>query len=94
MCHSGGQYLIIYYGGLVYWMVFFYICVNADLAAFAVLLSKMHRYGFHGNVYKLLNNYVLNRNQYVFFNGIESKRNIMKCGVPQGSILGLYYLCM
>lgn len=54
----------------------------------SILLLKLFRYGFHGNAHKWLSNYVHNRNQYVFINGHESKRNKMLYGVPQGSILG------
>ena len=37
-----------------------------------------------GVVYKLFSNTL----QHVTYNGAKSKRQIMKCGVPQGSILG------
>ena len=40
------------------------------------------------NVIKWLGNYVYNRNQYVYINGMESNRAVIQCGVPQGSILG------
>lgn len=53
-----------------------------------ILPAKLYRYGFSGHVLKWLSNYVSNREQYVNINGIESKRAMIQCGVPQGSILG------
>ena len=70
------------------------VCVFIDLAkAFdnvnhKILLDKLYHYGIRGNVNVWFRSYLTNRMQYVSFNDCESSRMLMKCGVPQGSILG------
>ncbi len=70
------------------------LCIFCDLSkAFDVinhkiLLEKMYRYGIRGNVLKWFESYLSNRDQYVDFDGQLSPRRFLKCGVPQGSILG------
>jgi len=53
-----------------------------------LLLQKLDKYGFSLNALKMIENYLSNRNSIVNFNGSKSKSEILKCGVPQGSILG------
>ena len=53
-----------------------------------ILLKKMHHYGIRGTAYKWFQSYLSNRKQYVTYNGICSSTKDVKCGVPQGSILG------
>lgn len=35
-----------------------------------------------------IENYLNNRRQYVEYNGVSSDHHLVKCGIPQGSILG------
>ena len=49
---------------------------------------KLHKYGIRGLAYKWFSTYLSNRQQYVSFNGNDSQPQVIKCGVPQGSILG------
>ena len=58
-------------------------CVNHS-----ILLKKLLKYGIRGIAYDLLKDYLLNRKQYVFYNGYSSSTELITCGVPQGSILG------
>ena len=52
-------------------------------------LSCSHTYGIRGDYYiKWFRSYLTDRTQYVNFNGEESADHTLKCGVPQGSILG------
>ena len=37
---------------------------------------------------KWFRSYISDRYQYVTYNGVESSKESIKCGVPQGSILG------
>ena len=53
-----------------------------------LLLSKLNKYGFSDNAYNLIKDYLTNRKSMVKFNGSKSKYELLKSGVPQGSILG------
>lgn len=59
-----------------------------DTVHHEILLKKLFKYGFQGLVHKWLIHYVKNRYQYVSMNGLDSKKNAIQFGVPQGSILG------
>ena len=45
-------------------------------------------YGIRGNILKWFESYLSDRSQYVTYDGMRSKKIPIKCGVPQGSILG------
>ena len=53
-----------------------------------ILLSKMSKYGIRGTANSWFANYLTNRKQYTCLNGKFSAPLTLKCGVPQGSILG------
>ena len=53
-----------------------------------ILLAKLEKYGIRGNVHKLIENYLTDRQQYVNTNSTTSDLNKVSCGVPQGSTLG------
>ena len=53
-----------------------------------ILLQKLHHYGIRGSAMEWFQSYLNDRNQYVTYNGTESSKRAIKCGVPQGSILG------
>ena len=59
-----------------------------DTVDHSILLSKMFSYGIRGNVLKLFKSYLSNRQQYVRVNNANSDLRLVKCGVPQGSVLG------
>ena len=56
-----------------------------------ILLSKLHLYGINGNAHRWLSSYLVyidNRTQKCFVNRSLSNTCTLKCGVPQGTILG------
>ena len=58
-----------------------------------ILLAKLQAYGIRGDYIKWFRSYLTDHTQYVNFNGEESAEHTLKCGVPQGAILGpLYFL--
>ena len=59
-----------------------------DTMNYEILLWKMFCYGFKNKVLQWIENDLHNREQYVIFNDKLSERDVLKCGVPQGSILG------
>ena len=52
-----------------------------------ILLQKLYHYGIRGMALKWFQSYLSDRYQYVTYNGTESAKQNIKCGVPQGSIL-------
>ena len=52
------------------------------------LLFKLKSYGIHGNLLKILQNYLQDRKQRVVLNGQQSNWREVLAGVPQGSVLG------
>lgn len=59
-----------------------------DTVNHEILLRKLDKYGIRGVALKWVKDYLFERKQFVNFNGVNSDCNIVKCGVPQGSILG------
>ena len=53
-----------------------------------ILLAKISFYGIRELPYQWFASYLNNRKQYVSLDGVESQCAYVKCGVPQGSILG------
>jgi hypothetical protein len=58
-----------------------------------IFLAKLEHYGVRGEVLRLLGSYLDGRFQYVVYNGGESGKWEVRCGVSQGSVLGpLFFL--
>ena len=53
-----------------------------------ILIEKLKYYGVRGQALTLLKSYLSERTQYTEFNSSKSEKQIIKTGVPQGSILG------
>jgi len=59
-----------------------------DTVNHLILKNKLQKLGIRGTLYNWLCNYLDDRQQFVYINGISSKNIEIKIGVPQGSILG------
>ena len=59
-----------------------------DTVNHKILLSKLDHYGIRGRANEWVKSYLSNRDQFVNLNNCTSSKNSIKCGVPQGSILG------
>ena len=53
-----------------------------------ILPNKLDHYGIRGCALSWFRSYLSHRLQYVTYNGSQSSQQLIKCGVPQGSILG------
>ena len=64
-----------------------------DVISHDILLHKLNSYGIRGIANKWFQSYLSDRSQYIELEGIHSSHMPIRCGVPQGSILGpLLYL--
>ena len=59
-----------------------------DTVNHQILLTKLEHYGVRNSSNLWFKNYLVDREQFVSINGIESDRTGITCGVPQGSVLG------
>ena len=59
-----------------------------DTISHDILLYKLNVYGIRGVANDWINSYLTERTQYVEYNSHKSSGLAIKCGVPQGSILG------
>ena len=53
-----------------------------------ILLNKLRKYGTIQNELAWFTSYLTGRQQYCCLGGINSKKQIVTCGIPQGSCLG------
>ena len=60
-----------------------------DTVNHKILLQKLQNYGIRGIALSWITSYLNNRKQFVQFNNVNSSENIIKCGIPQGSILAI-----
>lgn len=59
-----------------------------DCVSHHILLKKLEAYNFDNNSRALIKSYLTERFQFVYYNSGASGRQLVKHGVPQGSVLG------
>ena len=59
-----------------------------DTVDHRILLSKLQHCGIRGTAFQWFESYLSDRRQCVSIDGHDSGFAVIKCGVPQGSILG------
>ena len=59
-----------------------------DTVNHSILFKKLEFYGIRGIALSWFQSYLTGRVQYVEYDDIDSNRDVISCGVPQGSILG------
>ena len=59
-----------------------------DTVNYDILFMKLEHYGIRGCCLQWFKSYLIDRVQYVSYNNHDSSTKPVKCGVPQGSILG------
>jgi hypothetical protein len=65
-----------------------------DLVNHDILIKKLECYINHTGLGLFIKSYLLERKQFVHLNGRSSSTEMIKCGVPQGSILGPLLFCI
>ena len=64
-----------------------------DTVDHEIILRKFDCYGIRGHANIFSRSYLINRRQFTVANGVQSDIGFVKCGVPQGSVLGpLFFL--
>ena len=63
-----------------------------DTVDHQILVKKLEKYGLSGEILEWFSNYLTNRKQFIEYGNCTKKTwtnfELIKCGVPQGSILG------
>ena len=74
--------------GFVNAVVFLDLTKAFDTVDHSILLSKLQAYGIQGSTNQWFCSYLKNRAQTCLVNGNKSSKMFLRCGVPQGTILG------
>ena len=59
-----------------------------DCVSHSILYLKLQALAFSGSALKWIIDYLKDRKQFAVVSGCKSQLNAVKCGIPQGSLLG------
>ena len=65
-----------------------------DAVDHEIMLRKLYCYGIRGHANTFFRSYLTNKRQFTVANGVQSDIGFVKCGVPQGSVLGPWYFLL
>ena len=65
-----------------------------DTVDHEIMLRKLDCYGIRGHANIFFRSYQINRRQFTVANGVQSDIGFVKCGVPQGSVLGPFFFLL
>ena len=68
--------------------IFLYHSKAIDTVNHNILQEKLKAYGIQSENQKWFKSYLSNRKQFILYDDFKTEVKIVKCGVPQGSILG------
>lgn len=88
MCELTNEITTNLNNGLKCFAVFLDLSKAFDTVSHPILMDVLESYGIRGNALNIFKNYLTNRTQYTRINQTLSEPNIIKMGVPQGTVLG------
>ena len=59
-----------------------------DTVDHKTLLLKLRKYGIESTSYNWFTSYLTNKEQFCHWDAATSSRDLLKCGIPQGSCVG------
>ena len=74
--------------------IFIYFKKAFDAVDHEIMLRKLYCYGIRGHANMFFRSYLTNRRQFTVAYGVQSDIGFVKCGVPQGSVLGPWYFLL
>ena len=76
--------------------IFLDLCKAFDTVDHSILLDKLSSYGIRGKAHDWFSSYLSNRRQFVSIGSSNSDPLPVRCGIPQGSVLGplLFLICV
>ena len=78
--------------GFINAVVFLDLKKAFDTVDHSILLSKSQAYGIQGSTNQWFCSYLKNRTQTCLVKGNKSSKMFLRCGVPQGTILGPFFI--
>ena len=82
------KWKIVLDNGNVVGVVFIDFKEAFDCVSHSILYLKLQALGFSGSALVWIRYYLKDRKQFAVVNGCKSHLNAVKCGIPQGSLLG------